>query len=80
MNMNVVREFRKQEIVSWAQKYLASEAQVVSDSLACFTAVETVECEHTRIVTGSESSSVTHEEFTWVNTMIGNVKKAILGV
>src|SRR5512136_1795427 len=36
-------------------------------------------CHHYSIVTGGGPQSVTKEEFTWVNTMIGNVKKAING-
>ena len=30
-------------------------------------------------MTGGGSDSVKHEEFTWVNTMIGNVKRSLNG-
>ena len=33
----------------------------------------------TTVVTGGGSDSVTKEEFTWINTMIGNVKRSING-
>ncbi len=36
-------------------------------------------CEPISIVTGGGPQSVTKEEFTWVNTMIGHVKNAITG-
>ncbi len=34
---------------------------------------------HTSIVTGGGPECITLEEFTWVNTMIGNVKPAMTG-
>ena len=52
---------------------------VISDGLSCFSGVTEAGCFHCSIVTGGGSQSVTKEEFTWVNTMIGNVKKAING-
>jgi len=56
----------------------APEAEVTSDGLQCFRAiVET--CPHWSIKTGGGSSSIETPEFTWVNTMLGNVKKALHG-
>lgn len=80
MNMNVVKGFRQAEIARWAKAHLQPSSTVVSDGLACFAAVEEAGCRHVGIVTGGGPQSVTREEFTWVNTMIGNVKKAINGV
>ena len=79
MNMNVVKGFRLTEISKWARQHLQAESFVVSDGLACFSAVKDAGCEHYSIVTGGGPESVTKEEFTWVNTMIGNVKNAITG-
>jgi len=79
MNMAVVKGFRLTEIARWAQQHLQPGSHVVSDGLACFTAVKKAGCEHESIVTGGGYRSVTKEEFTWVNTMIGNVKNAITG-
>jgi len=79
MNMNVINGFRSREIVSWAKKHLSADSHVVSDGLACFNAVSEVGCQHTKIVTGGGAACVTIEEFTWVNTMIGNVKNALTG-
>jgi len=77
--MNVVKGFRLTEISRWAQVHLQAGSTVVSDGLACFTAVKQAGCAHVSIVTGGGAQSVTKEEFTWVNTMIGNVKNAITG-
>ena len=79
MNMNVVKGFRLTEISRWAQLHLEPGSTVVSDGLACFTAVKDADCNHISIVTGGGPQSVTKEEFAWVNTMIGNVKNAITG-
>lgn len=79
MNMNVVQGFRLTEISRWAKQHLQPESTVISDGLSCFTAVSDADCYHVSIVTGGGFQSVTKKEFTWVNTMIGNVKNAITG-
>jgi len=79
MSMTVVKGFQLTEISRWAQRHLQPGSHVVSDGLACFSAVKEAGCLHDRIVTGGGYQSVTKEEFTWVNTMIGNVKNAITG-
>jgi transposase-like protein len=79
MNMNVVKGFRLTEIARWARQHLSPGSMVISDGLPCFSAVLQAGCHHYSIVTGGGPQSVTKEEFTWVNTMIGNVKKAING-
>jgi hypothetical protein len=79
MNMNVVAGFRSREIERWAKRHLSPGSQVISDGLACFTAVRQAHCQHTSIVTGGGPKCVTLENFTWVNTTIGNVKRSING-
>lgn len=79
MNMNVVKGFRLTEISRWSKRHLQAGSTVVSDGLACFSAVTDAGCEHNPIVTGGGPKSVEKEEFIWVNTMIGNVKNAITG-
>jgi len=80
MNMNVVKGFQAKEIERWAKKHLAAGSAVISDGLACFSSVEKAGCLHTSIITGGGPDCVTLEEFTWVNTMIGNVKTSMTGV
>lgn len=79
MRLTRVRSFRKEEIARWAGKHLQASSVVVSDGLNCFGGVEDAGCEHEAIVTGGGPASVNLEAFTWVNTMIGNVKNAIHG-
>lgn len=79
MNMNVVKGFRLTEISRWAKQHLQPDSTIISDGLPCFSAVKEAGCHHISIVTGGGSQSVTKEEFTWINTLIGNVKNAIKG-
>lgn len=79
MNMSVVKGFRLTEISRWAKHHLQPGSTVISDGLACFTAVKEAECNHISLVTGGGPQSVTKIEFAWINTMIGNVKNAMTG-
>jgi transposase-like protein len=79
MNMNVVKGFQATEIARWAKQHLEPGSLVYSDGLPCFSAVTAALCDHYPIVTGGGPQSVTRAEFAWVNTMIGNVKRAING-
>jgi hypothetical protein len=74
-----LKRLSKAEIGAWARRHLAPSCVVVSDGLECFTAVAEAGCTHHPIVTGGGPDSVRHEEFTWVNTMIGNVKRSFNG-
>jgi hypothetical protein len=49
------------------------------DGLACFRAVAGAGCEHTAIVTGSGRKAPKSPAFAWVNTLLGNVKAALVG-
>ena len=71
--------FTKQEIVAWSSKHLAQGTLVVSDGLNCFPGVEEADCYHEPITTGGGTEYDEFKVFTWVNTMIGNVKNAIHG-
>ena len=79
MNMNVVDGFSLTEISRWSKAHLAAGSRVVSDGLACFSAVQEAGCDHFSIVTGGGPGSVEIEDFKWVNTMIGNVKNSMKG-
>jgi len=78
MRMTLLKGFRSDCVDRWARQHLSSDAEVTSDGLPCFRAiVET--CPHWSIDTGGGPSSVEKQEFTGVNTMLGNVKNAIHG-
>jgi len=78
MRMTPLAGFRSDSIDRWARQHLSSDAEVTSDGLPCFRAiVET--CSHWSTDAGGGPLSVEKQEFTWVNTMLGNVKNAIHG-
>jgi len=79
MRFTELKGFRTTEIAQWAKRYLTSSGVVVSDGLACFGGVLEVGCQHQAIVTCGGPDSVKIEAFTWVNTMIGNVKNSMHG-
>ena len=79
MRMTKLKGFRKEELARWSQRHLSAGSHVVSDGLFCFRAVKKSGCRHEAIVTGGGSACVAIEAFTWVNTMIGNVKNSMHG-
>jgi len=78
IKFNQVDGFSKKEIGAWASKHLAPGTLVATDGLNCFPGVAEAACDHEAIITsGPEYDEF--KVFTWLNTMIGNVKKAIHG-
>lgn len=79
MRFSQVRAFSKEAIIDWAAKHLYSGDKVVSDGLNCFNGLGEAGFDHKVIITGGGATSVKIAEFKWVNTIIGNVKKALHG-
>ena len=67
------------EIERWVKGNLTAGRTVVSGGQVSFSCVQKADCTHVSIVTGGGSEYVTLEGFTWVNTMIINVKNALVG-
>lgn len=80
MRFSMVSSFRKKELELWAEKHLGEHTQcVVSDGLGAFTGIADAGHKHEAVVTGGGHQSMENELFTWVNTMIGNVKNSLKG-
>lgn len=79
VHLRRVRGFRKTEIACYAQANLLPGSEVVSDGLYCFDGVRTARCLHVPLITGHGRQAAQHPAFKWVNTLLGNVKNAILG-
>lgn len=79
IHLRRVKGFRTEEIIHYAKVSLASGSHVFTDGLACFSGLSEAGCEHTAIVTGGGKNCVKIEAFTWVNTVLGNVKNALTG-
>jgi transposase-like protein len=76
---SVVNSFTKDELEVWAKQKLQPSSIVVSDGLECFTAVKKAQCYHVQEVVGTSRKSTDMPCFTWVNTILGNLKTAIQG-
>lgn len=79
IKLQVLSGFRKKEISRWARAHLEAESHVVTDGLSCFAALKEAGCEHEAIVVGSDRKSIDIASFSWVNTILGNLKNAITG-
>jgi len=74
-----VRAFTLREVEDWATQRLVPSTTVVSDGLSCFAAVTDAGCYHEKHIAGKGRKSTKMECFTWVNTILGNLKNAITG-
>ena len=79
MRLSRVGGFRSEEIAAWARCHLEPGTVVVSDALGCFAAVQCAGCFHQPFVTGSGPASARHPALTWVNTILGNIKRSLHG-
>jgi transposase-like protein len=79
IHLRRVSGFRKAEIARYAKNSLQPGSTVFSDGLYCFRAVTAAACTHSAVVTGGGRNSARFATFKWVNTVLGNVKNALLG-
>ena len=70
--------FTSQAVGDWARAALVPGTMVTSDGLGCFAAVTDAGCLHSPIVVGQRKPRDL-PEFTWVNTVLGNLKNALCG-
>lgn len=74
-----VSGFTNAAIKDYTQAGLTAASHVVSDGLGCFRVFGQLNYNHERIISGGGRASVETPAFTWVNTLLGNVKTAIVG-
>ena len=73
-----VAGFTSQAIADWARVALLPGTNVLSDGLGCFAGVIDAGCAHTYIVVGARKPREL-PRFTWVNTLLANLKTAVNG-
>lgn len=78
LKLSVVAGFTRQAIAGWAHVHLRPGTDVCSDGLACFAGVVDAGCAHSYIVVGQRKPREL-PLFSWVNTVLGNLKTAIHG-
>jgi transposase-like protein len=76
---STVKAFNREEVLAWATRSLVPSSTVVTDGLACFSAVTGIGCVHQKEVVGKKRKSTDMECFTWVNTILGNLKTSMSG-
>ena len=74
-----VKGFRKKEIADWAKRFMAAGSHVVSDGLNGFAGVSEHGITHQREMVGNDRRSTDMPCFTWINTLLGNLKTALAG-
>ncbi len=79
MRLSRVGAFQSEEIAAWAKCHLEPGTVVFSDALGCFTAVQRAGCFHQPFVTGGGPASAKHPALSWVNTLLGNLKRSMHG-
>jgi transposase-like protein len=78
IKLNPIAAFSRQAITTWAKANLKPGCNVLSDGLACFAGVVDADCAHSWVVVGDRKPRDL-PQFTWVNTVLGNVKTMITG-
>ena len=79
LRLTVVKGFRKREVEKLAKAAIEPGANVVTDGLSCWPAVEKAGCQHFAMATGAGKRAAGWTPFRWVNTTLGNVKTALAG-
>ena len=78
VKMSPVSGFTQEAVKDWALASLEPGTNVLSDGLACFSAVVDAGCAHSYIVVGKRKPREM-PDFRWVNTVLGNLKTLIKG-
>jgi ribosomal protein L37AE/L43A len=73
--------FTRGAVETWSKTALAASAEVISDGLACFGGVTASGASHSYYVTSGKSgkAAAQHPAFRAVNTLLGNLKTALVG-
>jgi hypothetical protein len=78
VKLSPIAGFTTEAISTWAKQNLAPGCDVRSDGLACFAGVIDAGCAHSYVVVGDRKPRDL-PQFTWVNTVLGNLKNMIDG-
>jgi len=79
MRMSKLAAFTSANVKAWGKKHLHPESVVISDMYNPFNCLEDMVAVHGRVKASEIYYDPKNKIFHWVNTMIGNVKKAIHG-
>ena len=74
-----IARFKRKRIKSLAKRVVAAGATVVSDGLSSFRGIADAGLTHQVVVTGKGYRAAKNPAFTALNTILGNIKSAIVG-
>jgi hypothetical protein len=74
-----IARFKRKRVKALTKRIIVPGAYVVTDGLACFRGVADAGCVHHAIATGASRHGAGHPSFHWVNTVLANIKTAIVG-
>ena len=74
-----VQRFSKTAIAKFAGAALEAGVHALTDGYRCFAGVTEAGCAHTPVKTGGGAKAAKNPRFKWVNTVLGNIKAAIVG-
>ncbi len=77
LHLTVVPGFRRAALATWARAHLKPGTKVHSDGLACFGGVVEAGCAHEVHVTGGGRAGCETPALSWVNTVLGHVKRSL---
>lgn len=78
VKINQISGFTTRAITDWARQNLLPGCDVRSDGLPCFAGVIDAGCAHSYVVVGARKPREL-PQFTWVNTVLGNLKTMVSG-
>lgn len=78
LKLRRIARFKRKRVKSLAKRIIAAGTTVVTDGLACFKGVADAGCDHIALPTGSGRRAAQHPSFQWANTLLGNIKSAIV--
>lgn len=78
VKMAPVPGFTRKAIADWAKQDLSPGCVVTSDGLACFAGVTDAGCQHRPVIAGGRKPKDL-PEFSWINTLLGNLKTSLGG-
>lgn len=79
MRLSRLASFSSAEIKRWACKHIDQHSLVLSDGLLGFRGVAAAGICHKPVVTGGGYESMKIPAFSWVNIMLGNIKRSLHG-
>lgn len=74
-----IARFKRARVKSLTKRIIMPGSTVVTDGYQCFHGVKDAGCAHVRITTGCGVRAAQNPAFRWVNTMLGNIKAALVG-